>query len=223
MRNRDGRETVHHCLFEPLQFIPITNTTCWKTQVGMQMVDGQETHLRRAISASLWYITHRNVWPSLSHPETSNASGIPARPPPLHGNLAAAAKPHGARQDGPWPHWVFPFSDYGHTFSSQSGICKGNYASHQDEILPKKEVKTRGCRRKYWFLCRSSQSTYLAFHWLSVCSEVTENLWPKRADILSRFLCHITLLFFIKWSGQQGSGMLTVIIFHLRKHPIRPK
>lgn len=38
---------------------------------------------------------------------------------------------------------IFPFSDYGHTFSSQSGICKGNYTSHQDEILPEKEVKTR--------------------------------------------------------------------------------
>lgn len=118
---------------------------------------------------------------------------------------------------------VFPFSDYGHTFSSQSGIRKGYYTSHQDEILPKKEVKTHGHWRKYWFLCHSSQSACLSLQWLSVCSKVTQNPWPGWADIPSRLLCHKTLLFFIKWSGRQGSGMLTVIIFPSRKHPLRPK
>lgn len=62
---------------------------------------------------------------------------------------------------------VFPFSDYGRTFSSQSGICKGNYTSHQDELIPKKDVKTLECRRKYWLLCHSSRSTDLA---LNSCS-----------------------------------------------------
>lgn len=86
----------------------------------------------------------------------------------LSNKLAAAAKPHETSQDELFPRRVFPFSDCGHTFSSQSGICKGNYTSHRDELLPKKEVKTRGCRRKYWLLRHSSRSTYLALNSFSI-------------------------------------------------------
>lgn len=76
---------------------------------------------------------------------------------------------------------VFPFSDCGHTFSSQSGICKGNYTSHQDEILPKKEVKNPWMPKKV--LVTLPQFTiyilipqFFFLHRLSMCSKVTENL-----------------------------------------------
>lgn len=102
----------------------------------------------------------------------------------------------------PYQAGRLPFSDYGHTFSSQSGICKGNYTSHQDEILPKKEVKTRGCRRKHGYLCRSSQSPCLALN--SFSTDVTNAPRPPRICHLSTLTllpgCSATIiLFFKKW------------------------
>lgn len=134
----------------------------------------------RHIDAAFWHIILWNVQTSLSHPEASSASLIPARPPPCRVLAAAANLTRPARMNSDRAR-IFPFSDCGHTFSSQSGIGKGNYTSHWDELLPKKEVKTPGCRRKYRLLRHSSRSTHLAlpsFSTALVCvrSEVTENL-----------------------------------------------
>lgn len=131
------------------------------------------------IEASFWFIINRNVWVFPIALRNQQCFWHSSQATPLHDILAAAAKPHEASQDRLLHHArVFPFSDYGHTFSSQSGLCKGNYTSQQDEILPKKEAKTHGCWTKYWLLCHNSKSTYLALNSFSadlMCFEATEN------------------------------------------------
>lgn len=146
---------------------------------------------------------HRNVWFSYRIQKPTAPLVFQPGHPPHTASWQQLLNLTGPARTYSYHARIFPFSDYGHTFSSQSGICKGNYTPHHDEILPKKEVKTRGCRRKYWCLCRSSQPTYLALN--SFPADVVNAPRPPSIFNLSTlaFLpdCSATiiLLFFLKW------------------------